>query len=109
MVTDAQVRRLMKLLQTEDTLAVVAAKAGMDEKTARKYRDAGRLPSQMKAAHTWRTHADAFESVWPHLVELLRNNDGLEAKTLFDYLQQQHPGHFADGQLRTLQRRRPVA
>jgi hypothetical protein len=95
----------MKLLQTEDTLAVAAVKAGMDEKTARKYRDAGRLPSQMKTEHTWRTHVDAFESVWPHLVELLRNNDGLEAKTLFDYLQRQHPGLFADGQLRTLQRR----
>jgi hypothetical protein len=28
----------MKLIQTEATLAVAAAKAGMDEKTARKYR-----------------------------------------------------------------------
>ena len=43
MVTDAQVRRLMKLIRTEKTLAVAAAKAGMDEMTARKYRDAGRL------------------------------------------------------------------
>ena len=43
MVTDAQVRRLMKLIQTEKTLAVAAAKAGMDEQTARKYRQAGRL------------------------------------------------------------------
>ena len=38
MVTDRQFRRLMKLLKTEPTLAA-AAKAGMDEKTARKYRD----------------------------------------------------------------------
>jgi hypothetical protein len=30
---------------------------------------------------------------------------GLEAKTLFQALQRQHPGRFADGQLRTLQRR----
>ena len=40
MVTNAQVRRLMKLIQTEETLAIAASKAGMDEKTARKYRDA---------------------------------------------------------------------
>ena len=40
MITDAQVRRLMKLIQTEETLAIAASKAGMDEKTARKYRDA---------------------------------------------------------------------
>ena len=40
MVTNAQVRRLMKLIQTEETLAIAASKAGMGEKTARKYRDA---------------------------------------------------------------------
>ena len=55
MVTDAQVRRLMSLIPKEKTLAVAAAKTGMDEKTARKYRRSGRLPSSMKAEHTWRT------------------------------------------------------
>jgi hypothetical protein len=35
MVTDAQVKRLMRLMQTEETLAIAATKAGMDEKTAR--------------------------------------------------------------------------
>ena len=43
MVTDRQVRRLFGLVQTERTLAMAAAKAGMDEKTARKYRRSGRL------------------------------------------------------------------
>jgi len=46
MVTDRQFRRLQKLLQTETTLANAADKAGIDEKTARKYRDSDRLPSQ---------------------------------------------------------------
>ena len=55
MVTDKQVRRLMKLIKTEKTLATAAAKAGMDEKTARKYRRLGRLPSEVKVEHTWRT------------------------------------------------------
>ena len=105
MVTDAQVRRLMKLIQTEETLAIAASKAGMDEKTARKYRDTGQLPSQTKVEHTWRTRPDCFEEVWPDLQEMLELNDGLEAKTLFDYLQREQPGRFADGQLRTLQRR----
>ena len=44
MVTDTQVRRLMSLIPKEKTLAVVAAKAGMDEKTTRKYRGSCRLP-----------------------------------------------------------------
>ena len=38
MITDCQVRKLMKLLNQEQTLSLAAAKSGMDEKTARKYR-----------------------------------------------------------------------
>jgi hypothetical protein len=37
--------------------------------------------------------------------EKLEINPGLEAKTLFEDLQRRYPGRFADGQLRTLQRR----
>jgi len=48
MVTDRQYRRLMKLIQEEQTLATAAAKVGMDEKTARKYKDLEELPSQTK-------------------------------------------------------------
>ena len=55
MVTDAQFRRLMKLMKTEKTMAAAAAKAGMDEKTARKYRDACKPPSELAKSHTWRT------------------------------------------------------
>ena len=47
MVTDQQVRRLMKRLSDQRPLGVAAAQAGMDEKTARKYRDTGQLPSQV--------------------------------------------------------------
>ncbi len=46
MVTDQQVRRLRMLIQTQKTKATAAAKAGMDEKTARKYLKTGQLPSQ---------------------------------------------------------------
>ena len=44
MVTNEQVRNLMKLIQKEKTLLIAAAKAGMDEKTAHNYRRAGKLP-----------------------------------------------------------------
>ena len=44
MVTDRLFRRLRKLIQTEDTLAQAADKAGVDEKTARKYRDSDLAP-----------------------------------------------------------------
>lgn len=105
MVTDAQVRRLMKLVQTEHTLAGAAAKAGMDESTARKYLRAGKLPSELRVEHTWRTRQDPFAEVWDWVREHLEVNAGLEAKSLFEVLQQAYPGRFQDGQLRTLQRR----
>ena len=105
MVSDQQVRKLMKLVKTEKSLDVAAAKAGMSTKTARRYRDANAVPSELKKPHTWRTRADVFEGVWEELAELLETNPGLEAKTLFEDLQRRYPGRFSDGQLRTLQRR----
>jgi hypothetical protein len=105
MVTDAQVRRLKRLSKTEETQEVAAAKAGMDPKTARKYLRAGHLPSESKPDRNWRTRPDPFAEVWEELRGLVDANPGLEAKTLFEALQRQHPGRFSDGQLRTLQRR----
>ncbi len=105
MVSDQQVRRLMTFINKEKRLAIAAAKAGMDEKTARKYRKLGRLPSQLKKEHTWKTRKDPFEEIWFELCQYLEINPGLEAKTLFEFLQRNNPGTFQDGQLRTLQRR----
>lgn len=48
MVTDRQVRRLFMLINKEKSLAISASKAGMDEKTARKYLKSMKLPSQLK-------------------------------------------------------------
>ena len=88
MVTDRQVRRMLKLSQSEQTLGRAAAKAGMDEKTARKYRQLGRLPSELKKSRTWRTRDDAFADVWDEVREQLEVNPGLQAKTLFQWLQE---------------------
>lgn len=105
MVTDNQVRKLMKLSQKEETKSIAAAKAGMDEKTARKYLKAGQLPSQLKKEHTWRTREDPFEKEWGEVEKQLGLNSGFEAKTLFEELQRKHPGKYSDGQLRTFQRK----
>lgn len=105
MVTDQQVRRLRMLIKTQETKAMAAAKAGMDEKTARKYLRSGELPSQRYKEHTWRTRLDPFEREWEAIKEKLTMNPGLEARTLFEALQREQSGKFSDGQLRTLQRR----
>jgi hypothetical protein len=105
MVTDRQYGRLMKLIQQEPSLATAAAKAGMDEQTARKYRELGKLPSQTKPERTWKTRKDAVASVWPEILKILERDESVEAKTIFEYLDRQEPGRFQEGEVRTLQRR----
>jgi hypothetical protein len=105
LVTDKQVRRLFVLVKTEGNQEIAAAKAGMDAKTARKYRRLGQVPSELPAAPRWRTRPDPFAEVWAEIRELLEVNAGLEARTVFEYLQRRYSGQFEDGQLRTLQRR----
>jgi len=105
MVTDRQVKLLMKLLRKEETLRLAAAKSGMDEKTARKYRKLGKSPNELKKERNWRTRKDPFLEVWYEVSAMLDLNPGLEAKTLFEDLQKRYPGRFSDGQLRTFQRR----
>lgn len=104
MVTDRQVRLLMSRLRKKRPLREAAARAGMDEKTARKYRDLGRLPSEVLPKTRWRTRPDPFDDVWNEVRSKLDLSSGLQAKTLFEDLKHRYPGRFSDGQLRTLQR-----
>lgn len=92
------------MLQDGKPLSDAAMLAGMDEKTARKHRDSGAVPSQSRQPHNWRTRPDPFEDVWPQVEALLADSPAFQAKTLFEHLQRLHPGRFGDGQLRTLQR-----
>jgi hypothetical protein len=104
MTQDVQVRKLFSLLRTGTTLRVASLKTGMDEKTARKYRKAERMPSELSARHEWRTRPDPFATVWDRVGKQLTENPGLQAKVLFTWLQGEYPGQFQDGQLRTFQR-----
>ena len=91
--------------KTEESQEIAAAKAGMDPKTARKYLRMGQLPSESKMDRNWRTRPDPFADMWEEIRGLVEANPGLEAKTIFESLQRQHPGRFSEGQVRTLQRR----
>lgn len=106
MVTDQQVRKLMKELSKGTAVGIAAAKAGMHRETARKYRDAGKLPSEMKPARVWRTRPDPFAEDWPDIELMLEDAPELEAKALFEYLREEmQPGRYKEGQVRTFQRR----
>lgn len=54
---------------------------------------------------SWRTRADPFEAIWPDAQKWLEENPDITGKALFDRIREKHPGEFAPGQLRTLQRR----
>jgi hypothetical protein len=105
MVTNTQVRKLWRLLTAGKTTAVAAARTDMDDKTARKYRRLQKMPSEVARPHDWQTRVDPFAEVWPEVCALLTEQAGLQAKTIFGELQRRYPGRFADGQLRTLQRK----
>ncbi len=106
MIKDQQVRLLMKELRKQTPLVTAASRAGMSERTARKWRASGKLPSESERQRDWRTREDPFEQLWPEAEALLASDPGLQAKTVFEELQRRHPGQLKRGQLRTLQRRK---
>src|SRR5208283_376998 len=104
MIKDRQVKRFWRVLLSGKTLAQSADQANMDEKTARKYRGLGRLPSEVAPERSWRTRVDPFVEVWPEVHAQLQEAPGLEARTLFMSLQTKYPTKFDDSQLRSFQR-----
>lgn len=105
MIKDGQVRKLRRLLDAGEFLAVAAGRTGMDEKTARKYRDSEKLPSELVKPRTWRTRIDPFQEVWPEVLARLEAEPKLRPFALFGWLQDKYPGRFPDSQRRTLERR----
>ena len=102
MVTDEQVRRLRQLSNTEKNQEIAASKAGMDPGTARRYLGLERLPSELRKERLWRTREDPFGEVWDAVQRQIQESPGLEAKTLFDWLQREYPGRFSDLDFRGL-------
>ncbi len=86
------------------TQRVAAARAGIGERTARKYEQAAALPSQLKGPHDWKTRIDPFEEDWPWVVSQLERDPALQGSTLFALLCERHPGRYRPTQVRTLQR-----
>lgn len=104
--TDAQVRKLMEEMCKSGKKGVAAARAGMDPKTARKYLEEGKLPSELKKPRTWRTRQDPLESCWADAMESLRAQPELEPKTLLEsFVESEKYEGLTMAQLRTFQRR----
>jgi len=104
MKKDTEVRLLQRERQKGTSQAVAAARAGMSERTARKYERLGKLPSQVRERRDYRTRPDPFTEDWPWVQQELERDPALQAVTLFALLCAEHPGRYQEGQVRTLQR-----
>ena len=104
-VTNAQVKELRLWLHQGASLKMAAMKAGMDRKSARKYREQERLPSEASGPRSWRTREDPLAQVWSQLEEMLGREPSLQAVSLLGWLQSAYPGVYPDSVRRTLERR----
>ena len=105
MISNNQIKRLRMLINKGLSCEDAAEKTDISEKTARKYLKSGKLPSELQKDHTWRTREDPFKDDNQRIKEMLELNCRLEAKTVFEYLQEDNPDRYFNGQLRTLQRK----
>jgi hypothetical protein len=103
--TDEQVLRLRQERARGRTIEEAAMKSGMHRNTASRFLRSGALPSDASIGRTWRTRSDSFEADWPAMEEMLEQAPTLEARALFEHLQQLRPERYEAGQLRTFQRR----
>jgi len=103
--TDAQVRIIMRERQNGKTQEQAAAKANLrSRKTAAKYERLEQLPSQLSSPRRYRTRQDPFADDWETITAMLTAAPSLEAKALFEWLQEQQLKKYPEGQLRTFQR-----
>lgn len=94
----------MRELKEGETLERAALKSGMSETTARRYRE-GAVSKGRRPVRAYRTRRDPFEAIWPEVAKMLEAAPGLEAKTIMERLLERPEAGFAEGQLRTLQRK----
>jgi len=105
MITDGKFKELRRMLAQGKSLAASSRMTDMSDKTARKYRDDDRLPSQRKLPREYRTRIDPFAEVWDEVQARLEAEPRLKANTLFEWLQRTYPGEFPDSTRRTFERR----
>jgi hypothetical protein len=101
---DTEIRLYLQERRKGMTQRVAAARAGIGERTARKYEQATALPSQLKRLHDWKTRIDPFEEDWLWVVSQLERDPALQGSTLFALLCERHPDRYRPTQVRTLQR-----
>jgi transposase len=104
MKKDGEIKLLLNERGKGTSQKLAAARADVCERTARKYEQVGKLPSQIKKPRTHRTRDNPFVDDWSWVEAQIRDDPALQTKTLFALLCAAFPGRYREGQLRTLQR-----
>lgn len=104
-IKSEQVKVYMKTRKEGKIQVTAAAKAGLSERSGRRI-EKGELQVGRQRTRHWRTRQDPFAGVWEsEVVPLLKKTPKLTSMTLFEQLQDDHPGKYPDSKLRTFQRR----
>ena len=104
-ITIEQVKFYMSIRKQPRTQAQASAKAGISERSARRI-EHGEMGESAHRERHWRTRSDPFAGVWEEeIVRRLQQQPRLDATTLFEDLQDRHPGQYGNGKKRTFQRR----
>ena len=79
MVKDMVASMMFALLREGESVASIARRLRMGEKTIRKYREANQLPSQIEQpARTYRTREDPLAEFWGEIAERLAKEPRLK-------------------------------
>jgi hypothetical protein len=111
MITDVRASKMFLLLHENESVASIATRLKMGEKTIQKYRAADRLPSQIeRPERTYRTREDPLAEYWSEIEGLLEQDPRLKSYAILDWLKQKHnppqgAPRVTDSIRRTLERR----
>jgi hypothetical protein len=104
-ITQRQESLYMSKRQQGKSQETAATKADISERSGRRIETGDWQPSIPGERH-WRTREDPLEAVWKdELLPLLAREPQLTGLTLWEFLEDEHPGEFPYTVLRTLQRR----
>jgi transposase len=111
MLTDLRASEMFVFLRASEAVAAISRRLKMSEKTIRKYRDAGQLPSQIeRPERAYRTRTDPLAEFWDEIEGLLQADSRLKPYAILDWLKQKYnssddESYVTDSIRRTLERR----